>query len=697
MSYLLTMAPDARVPPTPPDTPDTQPGGPQPTLPADALAEKISALSIPSWGEDGSLPTTIAQDFPVTAQSLYTHHLLTLCWDTVLECADVSMSQQKRVRKAYGLLEAVHNRHDILIREVKGSIAGITADRDRVTAEKSYLEAQCKKWEEQCKRWEEQSKQWKEECKRLRGDIDRERSRVDRCQLSADYWKDRYNGNKSVLTAQGNAISRAAAWESEEVIHQPAMNWSTHTKLTRTQQTEVQKAVTILLRTTQQMAAEIDLYRPIDQFLSSLKFFNNRVNFLNTSQTKYLVRQAPDFSICIPRVTKPHPALVHGVIEVKKRGEDVDTAKHLGQLKEYMLNLMKSQCDQGRMYYWGFLTNMETNILVEITQHRHQDHLTRRIMQYPPMEWLEMVQYIYSTCQKDGWIPPKLHFRDTLGPLVDLIACNKKWQLGEFQLPLGGQAQGIVVKVSVGAQPEQSHRHELEVLRHIRNLGSQPASIVRLVWDPTEDGVGEHPEGRIEFGISPRGKRFSLDNFSKRTDADTVFQEIVDGIRWLHETARVIHRDIRRDNIILDKGHPIIIDFDCSYVLNSHPSDLADITTYAGGLICVPNDVIKTAITEIDIGGGGQVQTMTYKPKIEHDLFAFVILVISLLFPKQFEKFPVHRMSWRRVGRPQLEEMDRFHQECEASEVWGKWWLYAKQADYERLKAIGDVCQFPSG
>ena len=573
------------------------------------------------------------------------------------------------------LMHEAENRHSKLMNEAEVSIASMTAERNQLTAEKNHLETQCKQ---------------------LRGDLEWQRSTLDRCRVSVEYWKNLYNGAKSVLSAQGNAVSRAAAWEHEDVIQAKEVNWTTHTKLTRSQQIEVQKATATLVETTNELTTEFELYAPIDTFLSSLSIFKDRVKFLNTSQTRYLARQAPDFSICIPRVTKPHPALVHGVIEVKKRGEDVNTAKHLGQLKEYMLNLMSAQCDRGRRSFWGFLTNMETNILIEITEHRRSDYPIRRVTQYPPMEWTEMVRYIYSVCQKDAWIPPTLHFRDTLGSLVDLIACNSKWHLGEFKSSIGTQPQSMVVKVSTGAQPGQSHRHELNVLRHIRKLGNQPTSIVKLVWDPAGDGSGEHPERRIEFGLSPRGKRFSLANFSKRGEADTAFREIVNGIFWLHTTARIIHRDIRRDNIILNQGRPIIIDFDCSYNLNGNIREQATITTYAGGLICVPNHVVKKAINEIEIGGGGQVQTMGYKPEESDDLFAFVILVIALLFPTQFDRFPVQRMNWSRVGLPQLQEMDRFHEECTDWEGWGKWWDCAKNSDYEGLKGIGKVCQFPS-
>ena len=557
----------------------------------------------------------------------------------------------------------------------KLEIQSLTGQRDQVIGERAGL---------------------KQKCKELKADISHLQATVHNYEQSVLYWRTRYDDTKSVLSARGNAVSRATAWTNEEVDHVQGIDWSNHRALTGTKGKEVQKAVDTLLQRTKNMTTEVELYPHLVQCLNSLSLFTNRVKFVDTSQMRYLAGKAPDISVCIPRVTKPHAALVHGFIEVKKRGEKVDTAENLGQLKEYMLNTVGAQYDKGRQNYWGFLTNMETIILVEVTFYGDLQDTKHRVTQYPPMQWQEMVRYIHNTCKNPGWIPPTLYFNKCLGPLTDLIACNRKWQLGEFDLPLSEselpplgkkKKELMVVKVSVGNHPEPSHRHELNVLQYLGNFGDQPASIIRLVWEP------KHRPERVEFGISPRGKRFSLSSFITGSNVGTALKEIIGGIHWLHTTARVIHRDIRRDNIILHNGSPVIIDFDCSYII---PGDDRASTTYSGGLICVPNRVINKAKAVIDNGGGGEVQTITYVPEVEDDLFAFVMLVIALLFPIQFDRFPVKRMSWPRMGRHQLDEMGTFHEQCQNSEVWGKWWGYAAKKDYERLKGIGTISLFPS-
>ena len=82
---------------------------------------------------------------------------------------------------------------------------------------------------------------------------------------------------------------------------------------------------------------------------------------------------------------------------------------------------------------------------------------------------------------------------------------------------------------------------------------------------------------------------------------------------------------------------------------------------------------------------------MMYEPLVQDNLFAFVMLVMALLFPIQFDRFPVQRISWPRVGVDQLKELETFHAVYEQSVVWGKWWSYAEGSDYEGLKSIGEI------
>ena len=93
---------------------------------------------------------------------------------------------------------------------------------------------------------------------------------------------------------------------------------------------------------------------------------------------------------------------------------------------------------------------METNIVLEITVSKN---FQRRITQYAAMDWVEMLRHIYSVSQRVGWTPAKLLFSQSLGPLDDLIACNKKMAGLGFG-PRAGVVHRMVVKVSVSKQPQ---------------------------------------------------------------------------------------------------------------------------------------------------------------------------------------------------------------------------------------------------
>ena len=84
----------------------------------------------------------------------------------------------------------------------------------------------------------------------------------------------------------------------------------------------------------------------------------------------------------------------------------------------------------------------------------------------------------------------------------------------------------MVVKVCVNKQPQPYHANELQVLRHIRNIGGQPLSIAKLIWDPAEGTEGNNPESHIEFGISPRGKALSLGHFRNRDEVVIALADI---------------------------------------------------------------------------------------------------------------------------------------------------------------------------
>lgn len=171
----------------------------------------------------------------------------------------------------------------------------------------------------------------------------------------------------------------------------------------------------------------------------------------------------------------------------------------------------------------------------------------------------------------------------------------------------------MVVKNSIVSPPKDNHKDELKVLRHLtasRKIKKAPDSIIRLVWDPAlksgddcyefVDKDWDPTTHRVQFGITPVGVQFDLSAFETPDNLRNAMNKLLDGLDWLHTTARVIHRDLRPVNVILDRNtkSPVIIDFDCAFQLPVDGSldgtGFVQLTTYAGGLNVIGRKVIYT-------------------------------------------------------------------------------------------------------
>ncbi|KAF8433061.1 hypothetical protein BGX38DRAFT_1223917 [Terfezia claveryi] len=413
-------------------------------------------------------------------------------------------------------------------------------------------------------------------------------------------------------------------------------------------------------------------------------------------------KDAPDIAICLADSNKPLKVLTCGIIQVKRPAEALDTVTNLSQLRDYILSLMQAQ--QRRTDFWGFLTNMKENILVEIERIGRKHH----IIKYAPMSWPAVINYIRDATSSKGHSPPPLHFAEELGIIQDVVGSSMKWSLGEFLIP-GDKTRTMVVKNSILSPPMDYHTDELKVLRHLtarRRIKEAPISILRLVWDPAlklgddcyefgDEYPWDSAMPRVQFGITPVGLPFDLAEFKTPGDFRVAMDSLLDGLDWLHTTARVIHRDIRAPNVIVDPSTklPVIIDFDCAFQLPDFPRK--EWTTYAGGLICVPPKVITLALKGFEAGYDSVIQDTVYEPEPSDDLVAFVLLVFDMLFPKQFSNFPAHRLKVN-GSLEVVEAMSRFYKEVEASAMWGTLWANALEGNLEGLRRIRDFGLWPT-
>lgn len=83
-----------------------------------------------------------------------------------------------------------------------------------------------------------------------------------------------------------------------------------------------------------------------------------------TSNTRFLGDQTPDISLCDKRGMQAHPLAVYGIIEIKAPGVSVTALEPLGKVRDYLLSIASAQ--PGRMNFWGYLTNLRDNVLIEL-------------------------------------------------------------------------------------------------------------------------------------------------------------------------------------------------------------------------------------------------------------------------------------------------------------------------------------------
>jgi len=278
----------------------------------------------------------------------------------------------------------------------------------------------------------------------------------------------------------------------------------------------------------------------------------------------------------------------------------------------------------------------------------------------------------------------------------------------------------MVVKISICSLPKLYHKQELKILRHLKGAARvrlAPSSVARLVWDPAIRGgsdcdefveetldpgtprvqFGITPVGqpRVQFGITPVGQPFDLAAFRTPDEFENAMDSLLDGLEWLHSTARVIHRDLRPPNIIIDPmtKEPVVIDFDCAFQLPSialtngsaRDARRAHLTTYSGGLICAPPRVLTIALEEFERGNNPVIQDMWYEPQPSDDLGAFVLLMMAISFPAQFAKFPAYRLQ-SEGSREEMEKLLEFYNGMETRWTWGPLWQDAQRGDIEGLR-----------
>ena len=154
----------------------------------------------------------------------------------------------------------------------------------------------------------------------------------------------------------------------------------------------------------------------------------------------------------------------------------------------------------------------------------------------------------------------------------------------------------------------------------------------------------------------------------------------MEGLEFLHGLG-IVHRDIRPSNLTLDYSKPtvnaVIIDYENALLVK----DVSEEVEYLGGFISWPMRLLKS-------------KTSRYIPTAEDDLMASILLVLHMLFPRNFDSFRASNIGF--VGNPhspsdETLQLMNLWKDIKKSCMWKPFLTAANARDYEVLKGMADV------
>lgn len=396
-----------------------------------------------------------------------------------------------------------------------------------------------------------------------------------------------------------------------------------------------------------------------------------------TGKRSMLGGRKPDFTITVGGTSHPDPHSIILIWEAKAVTDPISKAS-CGQLYTYIKLLSERQ--RNRQVFVGVLSNLTDSIVVVMT--REGSRL--RCRPYLPAKLGHVTSYLRDVVLKDdAQLPYVPAFSFDLGEIkarlgnpalrdIALFATPKnlhstfavnRWVNPKF---IAKENKVIVVKRRVtgnDARPERPVTQEITMLRLIDDLNGHQ-NIAQLVFScNTTD----------EFGMLPYG--VPVKPGSDMMPWPTILVNILDGLQWLHDRD-IIHRDLRWDNIIWNTDHAVIIDFGEAIHLSAVPQQPQ---FYAGGFVCVPRALIGRFDAE-------------YVPRAQDDCFAFVQLVLTLLWPERWSALCSANLAVR--NSYEAVRVEAFWRKLETTPLWMPYVDAAERRNYKALAGMVDLCAY---
>ncbi|KAA8914156.1 hypothetical protein FN846DRAFT_886140 [Sphaerosporella brunnea] len=331
------------------------------------------------------------------------------------------------------------------------------------------------------------------------------------------------------------------------------------------------------------------------------------IRVFDTHASDYLMKRAPDITICSPGINSAHAAFVRTHVEMKPYSMRI-TNDILGQGVDYIERMAQAQPE--RRKFSVMIMNITENVLITLEIINGE----RIGMLYGPMDFdkaLEVLKYILA--DEDQQTKP-FNFSDSLGNAERPLKTTKMSRVGAFKLKdvpedlicvkSLGSATSIAVKRS--RRDDLAMKSEIEMLLNISD--AKIRGLPQIIF---------YSPDYMEFGVTPCGQPVDLDRLrSLPSMAQKVLNDILDALLWLH-SKDIIHRDVRWDNIVLSRvDQAYLIDFGCAVTRTSKK------IYYRGGYICCPPKLI------------GKLKNYLYIASFEDDYLAYVLLGNALLYPR---------------------------------------------------------------
>lgn len=432
--------------------------------------------------------------------------------------------------------------------------------------------------------------------------------------------------------------------------------------------------------------SEAEMYVPVTKCVAKLLTLPRTsthpgTKVVDTHGRFYLDGQAPDITITVKDVDFVDSASVMAIIELKPPSAVPLGAECFGQVYDYLRKLSLAQPNRRKIV--GMLSNLTQNHII-IHESPHPGVV--RVCHYETTGFAKCLRFLkHLMLHDDATLPSIPSFSADLGvlearlgsPVFSVIGVfsystkiisPSRW-LSPRQITPGDK---IVVKRTSFAPPRVLRPSLAKSLIAVRSpLKPSPRPVaeeIKILATIADAGGFKHIPELVyysldynEFAMTPRG--YSLDLHTlKQTEARSILREILSAIQWLHGK-RIIHRDIRWDNIVVPAaGHAVLIDFGAAVL------DDGSLRDYEGGIVCAPTRVIGDP-------------DRCYQPSPADDCAAWVLLINALLTPMRWAGMRSEEIMFK--GTRERERIQGLWRTLETSGVWGPGVAAAKAREYE--------------